>query len=104
MRVRHEQALGRSPGTTRQESVYRLLLIIGLLVILYFLLRSAIREFWRHKEEGPGRNEMVQDPVCRTYVPRGTAVSARVGGQTYFFCSQDCAHAFTQRLSGQQPE
>lgn len=83
--------------------MYRLLLIAGLLIVLYVLARRAIREFWGSKDRGGEvlhKNEMVQDPVCRTYVPRGTAVSARIGGQTYFFCSQDCAHTFRQRLSG----
>ena len=82
--------------------MYRLLLIIGLLIVLYFLLRKAIREFWGRKGQGMaelGGDVMVQDPVCRTYVPKGSAVSAQVGGQTYFFCSQGCAHTFRQQLS-----
>lgn len=87
--------------------MYRLLLIVGLLVVLYFLLRSAVRELTGRKEQEPalpGKNDMLQDPVCRTYVPRGTAVSASIGGQTYFFCSQDCAQTFRQQLAGQHPE
>ena len=82
--------------------MYRVLLIIGLLVIFYFLLRGAIRQYWGNKGQGGtelGRDVMVQDPVCRTYVPKGSAVSAQIGGQTYFFCSQDCAHTFRQQLS-----
>lgn len=82
--------------------MYRLLLIVGLLIVLYFLLRGVIREVGRGKGRGiteSGKDVMVQDPVCRTYVPKESAVSARIGGQTYFFCSQDCAHTFQQRLS-----
>jgi YHS domain-containing protein len=82
--------------------VYRLLLIVGLLAVLYFLLRRVIREVGKEKGSalgGLGQDVMVQDPVCRTYVARESAVSARIGGQTYFFCSQNCAHAFQQRLS-----
>ena len=79
----------------------RLLLVGGLLVVSYFLLRSAIREFRELK--GPAqppvpKNEMVQDPVCKTYVPRGSAVSADIGGQTYLFCSRDCADTFQNQL------
>ncbi len=83
--------------------MYRLLLVAGLLVVLYFLLRSAIRELKGKKEQEPalpGNNEMLQDPVCRTYVPRGNAVSASIGGQTYYFCSQDCAQTFRKQLAG----
>lgn len=83
--------------------MYRLLLVVGLLVVLYFLVRSAIRELKGKKEHNPalsGKNDMLQDPVCRTYVPRGAAVSASIGGQTYFFCSQDCAQTFRKQLAG----
>jgi YHS domain-containing protein len=82
--------------------MYRLVLIVGLLIILYFLLRRAIRELGRHRERDLPTNSqdmMVQDPVCLTYVPRASAVSAQIGGQTYFFCSRQCAHTFQERLS-----
>jgi len=87
--------------------MYRLLLIAGLLVLLYILLRSAVRDFKKKSGQEPtvsDKNAMIQDPVCRMYVPRGDAVSATVGGQTYYFCSQDCAQTFRKQLSGQQPE
>lgn len=82
--------------------MYRLLFIIGLLVILYFLVRSAIRELSGGKGQGQlaDKNQMVQDPVCRIYVPRGAAVAESIGGQTYYFCSRDCAQTFQKQLSG----
>jgi YHS domain-containing protein len=81
--------------------VIRLMLVAGVLVVGYFLLRSAIREFRGLK--GPfqppiAKNEMVQDPVCKAYVPRGSAVSADIGGQTYLFCSRDCADTFQSQI------
>jgi len=81
--------------------VLRLMLVAGVLVVAYFLLRSAIKEFRGLK--GPAqppvaKNEMVQDPVCKTYVPRGSAVTADIGGQTYLFCSRDCANTFQSQL------
>jgi len=81
--------------------IIRLMLVVGVLAVAYFLLRSAIREFRGLK--GPfqppaGREDMVQDPVCKTYVPRGSAVSADVGGQTYLFCSRDCADTFQKQV------
>jgi YHS domain-containing protein len=42
---------------------------------------------------------MVQDPNCRVFVPKGVAVQEQIGGQTYFFCSRDCAKAFQKQLS-----
>lgn len=82
--------------------MYRLLIIIGLLIVLYFLLRNAIREFRGHKEQSQAldaNNLLVQDPVCRMYVERDTAVAASIGGQTYYFCSRDCAQTFQKQLA-----
>lgn len=85
--------------------MYRLFLIILLLVVLYFLLRQMFRGVTgptrddrsisadsaeRHKEQ----DQMVEDPVCHTFVPRRIAVIEQVGGQTYCFCSKECAVTF----------
>jgi hypothetical protein len=34
--------------------------------------------------------DLVQDPVCRTYVPRSRVVSARIAGREEHFCSTAC--------------
>ncbi len=34
--------------------------------------------------------DLVQDPVCHTYVPRSRAVSARLAGREEYFCSATC--------------
>lgn len=83
--------------------MYRIIFILGLLAVLYFLLRRALRDF---KGQGqperlfPGKDQMVQDPVCRVFVPRGVAVTEDIGGQTYYFCSRSCAHKFQEQLAG----
>ena len=84
--------------------MYRLFLIAVLLVILYYLIRRAIRKIGqggaleKPMDRGPG-NQMVQDPVCRVFVPRENAVKEQIGGQTYYFCSRGCATAFEKQLS-----
>ena len=85
------------------STMYRIILILGLLVVLYFILRRAVREFKRRNEPDrlpPGKNHMVQDPVCLVFVPRGTAITEDIGGQTYYFCSRSCAHKFQEKLAG----
>ncbi len=87
--------------------MYRIILILLLLITLYFLLRRAIREFKGQGRVGSlllNKNQMVQDPVCRVFVPRGSAVTEDIGGQIYFFCSRSCAQTFQKQLAGQQPE
>ena len=83
--------------------MYRIILILGLLVVLYFLLRSAFRQFKGQGEPDllpPGKNQMVQDPVCKVFVPRGAAITEDIGGQKYYFCSQSCAQKFQEQLAG----
>ena len=84
------------------KKMIRTVLVLALLGVLFLLLRSAIRELRRVKGERvpiPRKDVMVQDPVCLSYVPKSTAVAADVGGQTYFFCSRQCAQSFQERLS-----
>jgi len=80
--------------------MYRIFLILGLLIVLYFLLRNV----FRGKRESPGERKapadqgrMVQDPVCGVFVPKGSAVIETIGGKEYYFCSRDCAAAFHAR-------
>ncbi len=84
--------------------MYRILLILGLLVILYFLLRRAFRGFRNQNLDYRGgsgdQDQMVEDPVCHTFVPRRIAVVEKVGGQTYCFCSKECAVTFQNRQTG----
>ena len=85
--------------------MYRIIIILILLTLLCFLLRSAIRELRERGQRGePDRqisdkHQMIQDPNCRVFIPKGVAVQEQIGGQTYFFCSRDCAKAFQKQLS-----
>ena len=82
--------------------MYRIIFILILLIILYFLLRSAFREFGNRQPDRllKSKDQMVQDPVCRVFVPRGSAVTEVIGGQTYCFCSQGCAATFQKQMTG----
>jgi len=42
----------------------------------------------------------VQDPVCKTYIPAGTALGEKIGGQQYYFCSEECAGKFKSYMAG----
>ena len=83
--------------------MYRFLLILGLFIALYFLLRSAFREL-KGNRIGTGlpidQDQMVEDPVCHVFVPRGSAIVKTMGGKTYCFCSSNCAATFLKQQSG----
>ena len=83
--------------------MYRIIFILILLFVLYFLIRSALREF--RAKAGTDRlpvdkDQMVQDPVCHVFVPRGLAVTEVIGGQIYCFCSRGCATTFQKQMTG----
>ncbi len=83
--------------------MYRIIFILILLIVLYFLLRSAFREFRNRDAKGQvpmDKDQMVQDPVCRAFVPRGSAVMEVIGGQTYCFCGRTCADKFQKQMTG----
>jgi YHS domain-containing protein len=76
------------------------LLILGLLGFLAYTFFVAIsRSVTGGKKEVPPPKtrqgeDMVQDPQCGTYVPRGDAVAKTVGGQKHYFCSARCRDEF----------
>ncbi|HOP41600.1 MAG TPA: YHS domain-containing protein [Geobacteraceae bacterium] len=73
-----------------------MLRLIFYIVIGYGLYR-LIRGLVRHKEPPPQRTGEVttyRDPVCGMYVTREDAVSEKIGGERFYFCSIDCLEKF----------
>ncbi|MFH1351466.1 MAG: YHS domain-containing protein [Pseudomonadota bacterium] len=65
----------------------------------YIAYRVIKRIFGPSKEidRGPSGgviDEMVQDPFCKTYIPRREAVKKMLDGKQLFFCSDECASKF----------
>lgn len=74
----------------------RILILIILIYLLYRLIRGYAgrgRDIER-TEDGGVIDEMVQDPFCKTYIPRRDSVRRVVGGKAYYFCSLQCADDF----------
>ena len=68
--------------------------------ILAYIAYRTVKAIFRPKEElsrGQDKgviDEMVQDPQCKTYVPKREAVKRTIAGETHFFCSVACADKF----------
>ena len=69
------------------------------LLLLRLALRTLASAFTRTRpvQPGPGSRpqmraaeDLVLDRVCRTYVPRSRAITARVAGHVESFCSAAC--------------
>lgn len=77
----------------------RLFLFFLLLAVGYAFLRIFLRQLKhgpRPSAPPPTRSgeQMVRDPVCGTYLPASTALTAEVGGQRHYFCSAACRDAY----------
>jgi YHS domain-containing protein len=40
--------------------------------------------------------ELVQDPYCKTYIPKRWALKKRISGKNYYFCKKECFINFIQ--------
>ena len=87
--------------------MWRLIVLSILLVIVYFLVRSAVRGFLGKRKNpahidststGP-TYEMVQDPICGMFVSREGAYFIRNADRTHFFCSESCRDTYQKKLA-----
>jgi len=46
--------------------------------------------------------EMVQDPVCGTYVDKDNAITVRNGDTTLHFCSYECRQKYIDNVTKQE--
>ena len=79
----------------------RILILIFLGYLLYRVVRRylAAGKTVERDERGEGSiDEMVQDPVCKTYVLLREAEKRVIGGKTYYFCSRKCADEFEKQF------
>jgi uncharacterized protein len=72
-------------------------IILGVVgYVFYRALKSMIIGSGASSSDSQGRgpNEvddvLVQDPVCKTYVPQHGSIHIRRHGQLIFFCSEEC--------------
>ena len=80
----------------------RLLIFAFLAYLAYWLVRRHLGPGQKSEPpvEAGSVDEMVQDPVCKTYIPKRTAHRRIVAGKEYFFCSEACADRFESEWKG----
>ena len=78
----------------------RFLILLLLLYILYRLVRGLLKGKKRVSRVDPHGtvDELVQDPVCKTYVPMRESTRRVIRGKEYFFCSQKCADIYEEQM------
>jgi len=84
--------------------MFRLLLGLGLGYLGYVVIKQVGRSLglWPQAPRPLGPDQepdqepdlLVQDPVCKTFIPRREALRTDKDGATYFFCSEGCLKRF----------
>lgn len=62
-------------------------------IIVAFPIIMDLRRIRRQAVIKSG-GEMVQDPVCRVYLPKTQAIRRAAGGEVHYFCSEACVQQF----------
>ena len=44
-------------------------------------------------------DEMVKDPYCNTYISKKGAITARMNGETFYFCCKECRESFHKKIT-----
>ena len=80
------------------------LMKIFLIFFLIYILYSLIKKVFLSSSKLSGRDsssgvisEMVQDPFCKTYIPRNEAYRIVLSGEELLFCSKECAEKYKDK-------
>ncbi|HAY20742.1 MAG TPA: hypothetical protein DCY27_00935 [Desulfobacterales bacterium] len=78
----------------------RFIILISVGYLGFKLAQKIVAHFLSRKIQGSPpppeveSEELVQDPVCKTFIPRRNALKAQKDGVDYFFCSEGCRKKF----------
>ncbi len=76
----------------------RLVGFVLIIVVVFLVVRAMIKSDVEEDEtEDASSTIMVQDPNCKTYVPKTEAVRKEIREKEYFFCSEKCAEEYEQK-------
>ncbi|WP_298067612.1 transcriptional regulator [uncultured Mailhella sp.] len=86
--------------------IFKVVLFVLVCYVLYRLFmndrkKSADQEVKEQKKR-MDTGEMVQDPICGTYVDKENAISVRNGDQVTYFCSYECRQKYLDHLEEQR--
>jgi uncharacterized protein len=80
--------------------MFRFFVFIILIYLLYKVIKTvgklkpAENENYQFKASSVGGEDLVEDPVCHTYVPMSQAFKKEVSGNDYYFCSKQCCEKY----------
>jgi YHS domain-containing protein len=84
--------------------LWRVFLVALIVWLLYRLIVTWLKNKRPNaapKAQAPGQDglhEMVQDDICKVYLPRNQALMLQHGGREHFFCSVECKNKFLESI------
>ena len=84
-----------------------------LLFLAYVIYRAVSKYFKAPKKRKEAEvmntapkvvDELIEDPMCNTYIPKREAYVINIDGEPYFFCSRACAHRFLEAQKSKEGE
>ena len=82
--------------------IFKLIVGIILIYLFYRLVGTRKRPAGTPKTRPPATGEdLVEDPLCHTYVPVTHARRAEIDGKTVYFCSEECLEQYKLELKRQ---
>lgn len=78
----------------------RFFLFLLLIYLLYKIFKSfkqlklSGNEYDKYKTDLKEGEDLVEDPVCHTYVPISQAFKKEISGRNYYFCSKQCSEKY----------
>jgi YHS domain-containing protein len=79
---------------------FRLFIFIILIYLVYKVINSLKRSLkaktdnHESKSTSEAGEDLVEDPVCHTYVPVSQAHVKEISGTKYYFCSKECGDKY----------
>jgi len=83
----------------------RLIFLVLLIFVLYKVLHLLIRDKSAPKNSPSNESapeELVFDPMCKTYIPRRSAIRKNVSGHEVYFCSDECLSRYLDQEAKRQ--
>jgi YHS domain-containing protein len=80
--------------------MFRFFVFIILIYVLYKVIKNIGQlkpkknENYQFKQSPVGGEDLIEDPVCHTYVPLSQAFKKEISGNDYYFCSKLCSEKY----------
>lgn len=79
----------------------RNLIFLALIILAYTYIKKLFRtsgpSIREERKPEQIQDEMVQDPSCGVYVPKGSSVQKSISGREFYFCGNKCAEEYEKK-------